>query len=64
MTTLSILVCVCSWVLGSTNWRLLESSWAPLSFSLWIVVKLLCWTCLCLFDAIVQLYAMDGKNVQ
>ena len=31
-----------------------------LDFSLKIVVKLLC-TCLCLFDAIFELHAMDGK---
>ena len=41
-----------------TNWRLLKSSWAPLSFALWIKAKLLCF-CLCLFNAIVELHAMD-----
>ena len=47
------------WVLGFniTNW----SSWnAPLSFALWIVAKLLC-SCLLLFDAIIDLHAMDKK---
>ena len=33
-------------------------SWTPLSFALWIVVKLFC-SCLCLLDAIVELYAMN-----
>ena len=40
--------------------RLLEHSWAPLSFSLWIVAKLLC-SCLCVFVAINDLHAMDKK---
>ena len=30
---------VCIWVLGFTNYRLLEHSWTPLSFALWIVAK-------------------------
>jgi hypothetical protein len=38
----------------------LECSWVPLSFSLWIVDKLLC-SCLCLLDAIIDLHAMDEK---
>ena len=42
-----------------TNGRLLECSWALLSFSLHIVAKLLCF-CLCLFNVIVELHAMDN----
>ena len=48
------------WVFVFINWRLLERSWAPLSFVLWVVAKLVCF-CLCLLDAIVGLYAMDEK---
>ena len=62
MTTLFILVRVYIWDLGFTNWRFLERSSAPLSFSLWIVVKLLC-CYLCLFDAIVELHVMYEKNM-
>ena len=32
-----------------------------LEFSLWIVGKLLC-SCLCLFDAIIELHTMDERN--
>ena len=39
---------------------LLEYSWAPLGFALHIVKKLLCFW-LCLYDAIVELHAMDEK---
>ena len=41
---------------------LLECSWDPLSFALHIEAKLLCF-CLCLFDAIVELQAMDEKII-
>ena len=37
-----------------------RGSWAPLSFALWIVAKLL-YSCLCLLDVIVELHAMDEK---
>ena len=39
---------------------LLERSWASLRFSLHIVAKLLCF-CLWLFDATLDLHAMDEK---
>ena len=39
---------------------LLERLWASLRFSLHIVAKLLCF-CLCLFDATLDLHAMDEK---
>ena len=51
MTNMFIVIRVCIWVMGSRN----------SSFSLQIVVKLLC-PCLCLFDAIVKLHAMDKKK--
>ena len=38
----------------------LECSWAPLSSSLWTRTKLLC-SYLCMFDAIVELHAMNEK---
>ena len=38
----------------------MKLSWAPLSFALWIVVKLLC-SCHCFLHAIVELHAMDEK---
>ena len=60
MTTLCILVMVCTRVLGFTNWRLLEHSWGHLSFTLWIVAKLL-YFYLCLLDAIVELHDVDEK---
>ena len=41
-----------------TNWRLLECSWAPSSSVLHIMAKLL-YFYLCLFDAIIELHAMD-----
>jgi hypothetical protein len=63
MTTLPILVRVCIWVVGFTSWRLLECSLAPLSFPLWIVVKLLC-SCLYLLDAIVEVHAINNNSVQ
>ena len=43
-----------------TNWRLLECSWAPLSYSLPIVAKLL-YCCLCLFDAIIKVHVVYEK---
>ena len=45
-----------------TNWIFLECSWAPLSFALQIVAKLI-FFCLCLFDAIIELRVMV-ENVQ
>ena len=39
----------------------MECSWALLSFVLWIVAKLMC-SCLCLFDAIVELHTMNVKE--
>jgi hypothetical protein len=33
------------------------------SFAIWIVTKLLC-SRLCLFDTIIELHAMDEKDVQ
>ena len=38
----------------------LGAPWASLSYALRFVAKLLCF-CLCLFDIIVELYAMDEK---
>ena len=38
----------------------MEHSWAPLSFALWIMAKLLC-PCLCLLDAIFEFIVMDEK---
>ena len=38
-------------------------SWTPFSFAMRIMAKLL-WTSLCLFEAIVELHAMDEKNAQ
>ena len=43
-----------------TSWRCLECAHAPLSCALHITAKLLC-SCLCLFDAIVELHAIDEK---
>ena len=40
---------------------LLECLWAPFSFCLRIVAKLLCW-CLCLFDATIEFDAMDEET--
>ena len=63
MPILSIRVKVGIWILGFTNWMLLERSCALLSFPLWInVAKLLC-SCLCLFDAIIELNAMGRGNI-
>ena len=44
-----------------TNWALLECSWAPSRFVLWIVAKSLR-SCLYLFDAIIQLYDLDENT--
>ena len=61
---MSILVRVCIWVLRFYKLEALEllkeCSWAPLSFVLQIVAKLLR-SCLCFFDAINELHAMDEK---
>ena len=43
------------------NWRHLESPWAPLRTALWIVVKLLCYFFFVLFDAIIELHAINEK---
>jgi hypothetical protein len=56
MTTLSIL----GLHFGFYSGKCLECSWDPLSFALHIVAKLLCF-CLYLFDAIVELHAMNEK---
>ena len=40
------------------NWRPMNHLWAPLSFALWIVAKLLC-SCICLLDAIFELHVID-----
>ena len=32
--------------------------WVPLRFAFWTVAKLMC-SCLCLFDAIIELHVMD-----
>ena len=37
MTTMFVLVRICIWVLGFYKLRLLERSWAPLSFALRVV---------------------------
>ena len=49
-------------ILVFTYWRLLECSWAPLSFALHIVAKVL-WFCLCSFDAMIELHPMDEELV-
>ena len=41
-----------------TNYRVLEHSWASLINALQCVVELLC-SCLCLFDIIIKVDAMD-----
>ena len=61
-TTLFIHVKVCSRVLHFTNWRTLEHSWAPLSFSLWIVAKLLCFAFVCSFDTIIELPCLRATS--
>jgi hypothetical protein len=50
-------------VLGICKLEVLEHSWAPLSFAFWIKAKLLCFFMffLCLFNAIIELHAMDEK---
>ena len=62
MTTLFILVRVSVWVPHFINWRLLEHSWAPSSFVLWVVAKLVC---SCLFVCLMQSlsYMLWMKNV-
>ena len=65
MTTLSILVRVCIWVLVLNlffflSTRLFKCSWASLSCALQTKVKLV-GSCFCLFDAIVVLHAMDEQ---
>ena len=62
MTTLSIPIRVCIWVL-ILSMRLLKLSWVPLGFAPHVKAKILC-SCLCLFDAIIELHAMNEKNVQ
>jgi hypothetical protein len=62
MTTMSILVTVCVGVLGFYSLGLLDNSWAPLSYSPWIVAKISC-SSLCVFDANVGLHTMDEKNM-
>ena len=49
---LSILVRVCIWVLGQArgSW---SAQWAPMSFALHVVAKLLCY-CLCLFNVVIE----------
>ena len=53
MITMFILFGICIWVLGFINFKLLESSCVLSGLRL-----LLC-SNLCLFDAIVELHAMD-----
>ena len=60
MTTMSIFVLICIRGLFFMNRRHLESPWAPLRIALWIVVKLLCYFFV-LFDAIIELHAMNEK---
>ena len=61
MNIMSILVWFAFGFLVSSNWRLLECSWTPLSFDLQIVVQLLC-SCLYLIDAIIELHATNEKK--
>ena len=50
-----------SWV--STRWRLLECAWDPLSCTLHIMAKSHFLFCLCLFDEIVEIHAMDHAKI-
>ena len=56
-----VLVRVLIWILAFTNETLLELSCASFSFALQIMANLLC-SCLCLFDTIAELHAMDEKK--
>ena len=59
MIALSIVIGVHIWVLGQAR-SFLECLWVPSCLALRIVAKLLC-SSLCLFDAIVELYAINEK---
>ena len=48
------------WVIGVYKLEVLGVVMGSIEFALHIVDKLLCF-CLCLFDAIVELHAMDDK---
>ena len=64
MTIMYVLVRICIWVLGFlviTYQRLLVWSCPSLSSSLRIVA-IISWSCLCLFDTLVELHAMDEKK--
>ena len=60
MTSMSILVRVCTWVQAFYKHEALGALMGSLDFALHIVAKLLC-SCLCLFDAIVDLHAKHEK---
>ena len=62
ITTLSILVKFCIWVLDFYNLETLGAFVISLQFALWIVANLQCFS-LCLFDAIVDLHLLDWKSV-
>ena len=61
MNTMSILGRVCTRVIGVYKLEAFKALMSSLEFSFWIEAKLLC-SCLCLFDVIVELYAMDEKK--
>jgi hypothetical protein len=61
MTTLSILVGVCIWVLGSYKLEAHESLMGSLKFFPLDCGQVIVLYCLCLLDAIVELYPMDEK---
>ena len=63
MTTFSIYFRVCIWLLGFTNWRLLEHAWAPLSFALQIMAKLLCYCLVCLIQLMCYMLSMKRCSV-
>ena len=56
-----VLVRVCIWILGFYKLEALGTLMGFLKFSIWIVASLLC-SCLCLFDTIVELHAMDEEK--
>jgi hypothetical protein len=62
MTTLSILVRICIWVLGVYKPEIVGELIVSIGFSLHIVARLLCCS-LYLFDAIVEIHPTDEKMI-
>jgi hypothetical protein len=58
MIIMYVLIKVCIWVLGLCKLEAFGVLVGILEFSLHIVAKFLC-SCLCLFDIVVELHAMD-----